>query len=183
MKKFPIWLALPCILLAGCGDMGLRNILVNTVESSSGGGNSTVTTAQASKAGQAVIDGVTLVMDNQLSWTTIGTAVSYSISGLSMTGTLTTVFPINTYTLTITFSGYVDGATGYTLNGTVNLSEIINTSTLAMSGTATGNLTSSGGPVTTQTWNVSFSGTTTNYTFTGTITCNGTAFNASTLSL
>ena len=35
MKKLPVWPALFCILLAGCGDMSLRKILVDTVQENS----------------------------------------------------------------------------------------------------------------------------------------------------
>jgi hypothetical protein len=52
-----------------------------------------------------------------------------------------------------------------------------------MSGSIVGNLTSSGGPVTSESLNVNFSFSGTAYSYTGTVTCNGTSFDVSTLGL
>jgi hypothetical protein len=52
----------------------------------------------------------------------------------------------------------------------------------AISVTVTGNMTlSGGGPVATETMNVIVGGTTTSQIFRGTVTCNGTSFDAKTL--
>jgi hypothetical protein len=92
--------------------------------------------------------------------------------------------PTCTYALTITLSSYAAGATGYTLSGTVTwLVAQNNTVPVSYtSGTMTANLTLSGGPVSTETWNLSsVSGITTAPTFSGIITCNGTSFDAKTI--
>ncbi len=147
--------------------------------------SSSVTTDQAARAAQTIEGSVVLVMAHQNSWAppppyTTNTSVSYSAAGLNMTGTVTISGSTTTYALTITFSNYADAATGYTVNGTFNFSQT-NTST-DESGTATGNLIFSGGPVTNTTWNTSFTASAGGPpTFTGTITCDGASFDPNTL--
>ena len=150
------------------------------------GNTASVTTAQATSAAQTVAGSVILLMAHQNAWTpppsawTSGShAVSYSTAGLSMAGTVTVSSPNTTYNMTLTLSNYMDAATSYTVNGTVNWSQT-GTST-SQSGTVTGNLSLSGGPVTDATWNTSFTSSGGPPTFTGTITCNGTSFDANTL--
>ena len=152
-----------------------------------GGGGGGVTTAQAATAMQTVAGGITLLQNRGSSWAVTGTSpqytVSFSTTGLSMTGTKTVVGNNDNYVLTITFSNYSDAATGYTLNGTLNYTVNGGAPT---TGTITGNLTLSGGPVAKAIWDVSFTspgppaGTP---TFTGTITCNDTTVDPNTLSL
>lgn len=106
------------------------------------GATTSVTTAQATTATQAMGATVLLVIAHQGGWNTSGTAVSYSTTGLSMSGTASPAGSPTTYVLAITLSGYVDAATGYTLNGTVNWSQSGTSS--SQSGTVTGSLTLSG---------------------------------------
>ena len=143
------------------------------------GATTSVTTAQATTATQAMGATVLLVIAHQGGWNTSGTAVSYSTTGLSMSGTASPAGSPTTYVLAITLSGYVDAATGYTLNGTVNWSQSGTSS--SQSGTVTGSLTLSGGPVTSASWNTSFTSSGGPPTFSDTITCNGTNFDANTL--
>jgi uncharacterized lipoprotein YajG len=152
---------------------------------------SLVTTAQATTAAQAPVNGMMTVMNSSSSWTVTrngsSATASYSNAGINMTGTLTGIGSNPAiFTLNIAFFNYVD-TTGYTVNGTVNMSMTVNTLTTAISGTITGNLTLSGGPVATEAFNITFTGTggsaSPNMTFAGTITCNGTAFGASTLGI
>jgi hypothetical protein len=98
-----------------------------------------------------------------------------------MIGTSSTVGPTTTDVLPIDFSGYVDVATGYVINGTIDASVVITSGVI--SGTITGKLTSSGGPVTTQTWNVIVSGSSSNPTYSGIVSFNSDSFDAGTLSL
>jgi hypothetical protein len=159
----------------GSGVSGLLQITIS--------GN--LTTAQAIVAAQTVAGSVDLVLNNSPSWTTVGSSVSYSTTGLSMSGTSTTVGNTNTLNLTIALNNYADAATGYTLSGSLSVIDAYDNSTLTSSGTlaTTTNLTSTGGPVTTQAWNMSYSGTGSSWTFSGTVTCNGASFDAGTLSL
>lgn len=148
----------------------------------------TITIAQATTAMQTVAGGMALLQNRESRWTKTPTPdpnisnVSYSTTGLSMTGTRTVVGNNNDDVLTITFSNYSDAATGYTLNGTIDFSLNGGAPT---TGTVTGDLSLSGGLVTKATWKLSFSstgpgGTT---TYAGTITCNDTSFDPNTLSL
>ena len=166
--------------------LGASTLLIMMGSSAASAGG-TITTAQATTAMKAAQEGAILVIYPPLpGWTQIGTAVSYSTgTGLSMTGTLTTTSPATaTCVMTITLINYADAATGCTVNGTQNWSIAITTSTGAYSGTVTADMTLSGGPVTTQTWNVSVHGTASQSSLTfaaGTVTCNGTSFDATTL--
>ena len=89
---------------------------------------SSAMTAHASSAAQTIAGSVLLVVSHQSGWTTSGSNVSYSTTGLILTGTNTTSGSTSTYVLTITLSNYTDAATGYTASGTVNWSQT-NTST------------------------------------------------------
>jgi hypothetical protein len=98
-----------------------------------------------------------------------------------MTGTLTVVGSNNDYVTAITLSNYSDAATGYTVNGTLNFS--LSMAPSGASGTTAGDVALSGGQVTTATFGSSFTttGPTVIPAYTGTITCNGTSFDAHTL--
>jgi hypothetical protein len=146
------------------------------------GGGATVTAAEASKAAQTVAGGITLVMNQSSFWTnTGGSNFTYSAADLSMNGTHTNVSGTTTDNLTITLSGYTDAATAYSVSGTIYFSGTSNGVTA--SGTISGNLSLSGGPVTTGSWNVDYTATMSGPSYTGTVTANGTTFDASTLSI
>ena len=153
--------------------------------SSPGGGSGSVTTAQATIAVQAAGGSVMLLLNRQQLWKQTGGSspytVSYSTTGLSMTGTLTVVGSDNNYSLTMALSNYSDAATGYTVSGTANLSLTMGPSGASV--TLTGDATLSGGPVTKETWNLLFTATGPMVvpTVTGTITCDGKSFDANTL--
>ena len=130
------------LLLAGC------NL-------NSGGGS--VTTAQATKAMQAIVGSVYLVMANSSFWTAPGGApkVAYSASGVTMSGTVQPVSSIASFTITL--SGYADAATGYTVSGSFTFYSRITAT--ATTGTITVNdMSMSGGPVSSASGNISFSG-------------------------
>jgi len=150
-----------------------------------GSGGTAVTTAEAAAACQTVMGAINLVFNSGSTWVPSGSSVSWSGPGLSMSGTVTSSPPVNSYALALTFSGFSDIVTGYTVNGTVDWSMDMNTSSGVVTGTCTGSVTLSGGPVTSQTWNVSAdrSSSHAEISFGGTVTCNGSSFDASTLSL
>jgi hypothetical protein len=160
----------------------LISVFLTACPTSSGGGGATITTAQATTAVQTVVGAVSLMMNSK--WTETGISSpyteSYSTTGLVMTGTKTVVGSNNNYVLTITLLNYSDAATGYTVNGTINFSMNGGATT---TGTVTGDVTLSGGPVTKETWNISITSTGGAPAYTGTITCNDTPFDGSTLSI
>lgn len=146
------------------------------------GGGPTVTAAEANKAAQTVAGSIALVMSQSSFWTNTGSSnYTYSAAGLSMNGTHTNVAGTVTDNLTITLSGYSDAATGYTVSGTIN--SLGTSNAVTASGTISGNLSLSGGPVTTGSWNVNYSSTMSGTSYTGTVTANETTFDASTLSI
>ena len=166
-----------------------------TVTASTGGGQGsatasidvaqgTITANQASTAARAGISAASIVMNNASSWTQNGSSVSFSAAGLSMTGTTTTSGTSTTDSLDIAFSNFADAIGGCTMNGTITLAMTTNSTSGAISGTVTGTLTLSGGPVTTETWNASFSGTLGGSpSYSGTIACDGIFFVAASLGL
>jgi hypothetical protein len=139
----------------------------------------------AAAAAQTVSGAVNLLLNSQSSWTRVGPTVAYSTTGLSMNGKLSLAGTINTYALVVTFSNYVDAATGYTMNGTGPFSYRVDTANGSVSGTVSGTFVFSGGAAATQTWNVVLSGTrpASPVEYSGTVTCNGTSFDAANLSL
>jgi hypothetical protein len=157
-------------------------LVVAGCKAAGGGGTAVPTTDQASRAAQTVAGSVGLVMSHSSSWTQTGASspytVSYSTAGLIMTGTKTVSGSDNNYVLTITLSNYSDAGTGYSVNGVVNFS-IMGGAT--SSGTVSADVTLSGGPVTSSTWNTTFISTGGAPSFAGTITCNGTSFDAATV--
>jgi len=176
--KISVRIALAPVLLAAlisCEGASLKSITTATVSGAGG----PVTAAQAAKAAQTTTGAVDVVMFHSQWWTTNGSNVSFGAAGLSMSGTLTISGPNNTFGLAITLSNYTDAATGYKANGTINYTLLLNTTSGAATGAVTGSVTMSGGPVVTLGANTTFSSTSSwDYVFTGTITCNGTAFNA-----
>src|SRR5271157_5882062 len=123
----------------------LVSMLLAVTGCSTGGG--TVTTAQAAKAGQTVMGSLNEAMNASGTWGSSG-PVNYSTAGLSVTGTVSTAVPsTSTYVLAIALSNYVDAATGYNLNGVINITDTANSTTA--SGTVNGDVTFSGGLVTT----------------------------------
>ncbi len=165
--------------------MGL--LLAAIVLSCKSPGSTVIDTAQANAATQSVMGGVMMMFNSQASWVP-GTdnGVSFVAVGLSMSGTSVTSGTKTTNDLTLKFQNYADAATGYVLNGMYTMDYTTDTSSNTVTGTFTGNLTLTGGPVSTMNWNVSVSGATgtqLSLSFTGTLTCNSTSFDASTLSL
>jgi hypothetical protein len=149
-----------------------------------------VTLVQAKAAAQAVMNSIDVVMDNESAWTRDSTTctVSYSTLGMSMTGTYAASDTNSIYyVLAIVFSKYTDAPTGYTVNGTARIAILSNLPTNAISGTITGSWSLSGGKVAAETWDViangAAAGSGSSMTLTKTIDCNGTSFDASTLSL
>lgn len=143
-------------------------------------------TSSAVLGAQAVLDSITAVMTGSGSWTiSTGTVTYRPGNGVSMTGTYTTSGSTTTYKLKLTFSGYADSTTAYTLtSGTVTV--------VVTSGSTTSYLISGGpivfsggpasSPVTSQTWtNLSTTSLTTN-SLTGTaLLSNGVACDPRTL--
>jgi hypothetical protein len=132
---------------------------------------------------QTLTGAMNLLFNSQSLWTSAGTAVSYSVAGMSMNGTLTVSGTVNSYALTVVFSNYVDVGTGYTMNGTGDFTADVDTSLGSGSGGIAGSFTFSGGVVAAQTWDVTMSGFGSTSSYSGTVTCNGTKFNAADLSL
>ncbi len=159
-------------VIQGCGGGG-------------GGGGDGVTTAEATVAAQTVAGAWNLAFGNHAAWTVVGSAVSFAAPGLSLSGTVSTSGATQTFDLALTLSSYADAATGYMASGTIDCSFVVDTSTGSGSGTAAVSVRCSGGPVSTQTWDVTRSspgpGTLTSYA--GTVMCNGTSFDANTLSI
>lgn len=152
------------------------------------GGSGSITTAEATSASQTIVGAVSIVLNNQARWTTNGTNVSYDASGISMSGTSTTSGSANTESLNITLTNYQDSATGYTVSGIGSMSTTTNTSTgSVIAGSIAAAFTATGGAVTTEHWDISnvtsTGGTTPVFTFTGSVRCNDSSFDANTLSL
>ena len=102
-------------------------------------------TTNASIAVEAVGDGLGTLMGG--SWTESDTNpkdISYSNTGLSMTGTKTESGSITEDVMTITFSSYASTHV-YAVSGTVNLSITFDGTANTQFGTITANLTFSGG--------------------------------------
>jgi len=136
----------------------------------------TISIAQATKAAQTVAGTVSLVCGWDERWSVNGSSVSFSTAGLRMTGTKTETEYGDISTLTITLSNYSDSGTGYTANGSVNVT------VGGVNYAITADVTLSGGPVTTMTWNVNLVDYSPPATVSGTITCNGISFDANALS-
>jgi len=128
-------------------------------------------------------------MNNQASWTNTGgnSWTDANVTGVSMSGTVTGPNP-TTYSLTFIYADFYSN--GYTVNGTLTFTDNEYSSSSNGTLTTAGNLTFSGpgGTVTSQAWNVSWtSAAAMNWSsrppmnWTGTITSNGTAFDAKTL--
>ena len=140
---------------------------------------------QANTAFQAVGSGISAMLNNSSLWTINGTSVSYSTTGLSMTGTLkgTIGVSVNIFNVVITYTSYAAGGSGYTVSGTAtyaasDLGTNSSVGTLTLPG-----LTLSGGQVAALSANVSFSSPAPNHTsYTGTVTANGINFDARTFS-
>ncbi len=184
------------VRLVALALVGTFVLLVTACQEAGTGSGSTVTTAQAVAASQTVVGGVSMVLSNQKQWTGEGSeggkkpgdgGVAYSTAGADMTGTEVPAGSDTTYDLGVSFSDYSDEATGYTVSGSGHVLMTMDSSTGEIAtGTVTGNLTMSGGSVTTEIWNVgvtSTGGVSSTTTFTGTVTCNGTKFDASKLAL
>jgi hypothetical protein len=171
----------PRLLLRACPPVLLMSVLL--ISCSPGG--HTVTAPEAATAMQTLSGAVNLVFNSQSLWTQVGSDVSWSAPGLSMSGTVSTAGPLSTYTLAVACSGYYDVATGYTVSGTADTSLVVTTTTGAVSGTVTGSFTFAGGPVTKATWNLTVTGTGPGSlpSFSGTVTCDDISFDAGTISL
>ncbi|MGA2973793.1 MAG: chitobiase/beta-hexosaminidase C-terminal domain-containing protein [Spirochaetia bacterium] len=104
MRKLPIWLVLPCILLAGCGDMDLRNILADTVERAKG---DIVATPTFTPGAGICVSGQTVT----ISTTTAEASIRYTIDGSTPTDTIGALYtaPINVANETIKAIAYESG--------------------------------------------------------------------------
>lgn len=121
--------------------------------------------------------------------------LSQTVTNPSGTGQASLSFTANTSSSpmtmsgSITFTNWTDPSSGYTLNGTIKLTETVTTtsSSESITATITGTLNLSGGSISTLVYDVKENATidmsTYNVTesFTGTVTANGHSFDASTI--
>jgi hypothetical protein len=143
----------------------------------------TVSAPEAAKAFQA--GGFPLYLCIYYATPTGPSTISYTAPGVSMTGTVATGSGTSTVVETITLVNYVNSNTGYTVNGTIDATITVDTTSPSapFTGTSTATLTLSGGPIAKETWSVSLTGVgqQETLTFAGTVTCDGTSFDASKL--
>ena len=127
----------------------------------------------------AMSDGRVSIASNEAAWIGTPPAVSYSSTsptGAMMSGTRTTVGNISTYDLSLTFSNFNDSVNpGYTItSGSIHWQATVDV-TITLSASSSGNLFLSGGPASSESWNVGYISTD---GVTGTFTCNGLMYDA-----
>jgi fibronectin type 3 domain-containing protein len=133
-----------------------------------------ITNAQASAAVKTFMNALIVVFNNSYYWVPTGTDMSWSTTGINFTQSGGQAGP---WVMTVTLSQFTDTTTGYTISGTFTLNGGQTGGTLAAS-----NLTLTGGPVTSEVWNLTYSSGASGLVWTGTVKCNSDTFDAITLS-